>query len=236
MASFHMSIKSGKKGQATEHAAYIARIGKHGRGKEDLLAIEHGNLPSWANGDPAIFWKMADKYERANGAAYRELELALPRELSLEQNKELVDDFIRQEVGKKPYQAAIHSPTAALGDANQPHLHLMVSDRLPDQFERAPEQHFRRFNPAHPERGGCRKDSGGRSPMSLREEVQSRRLNWAELQNRHLQQHGHSARVDHRSNRERGIAKESERHLGSAAIKKMSVEKKQQYKERRCTG
>jgi len=39
-----------------------------------LVFVQHGNLPAWANGDPAIFWKAADKYERANGAAYREFE------------------------------------------------------------------------------------------------------------------------------------------------------------------
>lgn len=45
MASFHMRIKSGRRGTAAEHAKYIARTGKYGRveGKDDLIALEHGS-------------------------------------------------------------------------------------------------------------------------------------------------------------------------------------------------
>lgn len=235
MASYHLSIKSGKKGQATEHAAYIARAGKHGKnGKgEDLLALDHGNLPAWANGDPNYFWKMADKYERKNGATYREFEIALPRELTLNQNLELVREFIKEEVGDKPYQVAIHAPTAALGDDKQPHTHIIISDRKPDGIIRPPEQHFLRYNSAHPELGGCKKDSGGREPAKLKEEIISRRKLVADIQNRHLEKHGYDARVDYRSNRDRGIEADTERHLGSAIIKKMTEEEKVRYKENR---
>lgn len=235
MASYHLSIKSGKKGQATEHAAYIARAGKHGKnGKgEDLLALEHGNLPVWANDDPDYFWKMADKYERKNGATYREFEIALPRELTLSQNLELVREFIKEEVGDKPYQVAIHAPTAALGDDKQPHSHIIISDKKPDGIVRTPEQHFKRYNSAFPELGGCRKDSGGREPAKLKEEIISRRKLVADIQNRHLEKHGYDARVDYRSNRERGIAKEAEKHLGAAAIKQMTDEDKEQIKDKR---
>jgi len=42
--------------------------------------------------------------------------------------------------------------------------------------------------------GGCRKDSGGKEPALLREELKSRRARWVELQNRHLELNGHPAR------------------------------------------
>ena len=80
MASFHHRIKSGKKGSAAEHAAYIARKGAF-RARDDLLFSGSGNLPGWAEGDPNKFWRAGDKYERANGAVYREHEIALPDEL-----------------------------------------------------------------------------------------------------------------------------------------------------------
>lgn len=134
MATYHLSIKSGKKGKASEHAAYIAREGKHGKGEKplDLIVKEYGNLPEWTNGNPSVFWKMADAHERANGAAYREYELALPRELTTSQQQALLKEFIQSEIGDKPYQFAIHAPTAALGGVAQPHAHLMLSDRVPD--------------------------------------------------------------------------------------------------------
>ncbi len=235
MASFHLSIKSGKKGRAAHHAAYIAREGKHSRDEEasDLKASNSGNLPDWADGKPLAFWKMADKHERANGAAYREYEIALPTELSIEQNTQLVEDFINKVVGKKPYQSAIHVPTAAIGGVAQPHAHIMVSDRLPDGIDRLAEQHFRRYNSANPEAGGCKKDSGGKNRLEMREQTLSMREDWANLQNAHLTKHGHDERVDHRSHKVRGIDRNPERHLGHVDIKNMSDEELQELKATR---
>lgn len=235
MASYHLSIKSGKRGKATEHAAYIAREGKHGRAanREDLIATEHGNLPDWADGNPASFWNMADKHERKNGAAYRELELALPAELKPEQHIALLQDFVKAELPGKPYQLAIHEPIAALGEVKQPHAHIMFSDRKPDGIERTPSQHFKRYNPTNPELGGCKKDSGGREPGELKNELVSRRENWASLQNKFLEANGHAARVDHRSNKDRGIHSSPERHLGPVGIKKMSPVERAEHQSKR---
>lgn len=229
MATFHFTIKSGKRGKAATHASYIARQGKHGKDdkKEDLVFVQHGNLPAWADGDPATFWKAADTHERANGAAYREFEAALPTELTREQNIELVQEFVQQVIRDKAFQLAIHAPIAAIGGGAQPHMHAMMSDRLHDDIERKPEQHFKRFNAKHPEKGGCKKDSGGHEPIELKQKVGSLRQTWASLQNQHLAKHGHDARVDHRSNRERGIVKDTEKHLGAASIKKMTAPDKE---------
>lgn len=235
MASYHLSIKSGKRGKASNHAAYIAREGKHGRAekKEDLIATEHGNLPDWANDNPSLFWKMADEHERRNGAAYRELEVALPAELEPEQHVALLQEFVKGELSGKPYQLAIHEPIAALGEVKQPHAHIMYSDRKPDGIERTPTQHFKRYNPKNPEQGGCKKDSGGREPGVLKNELVSRRESWANLQNEFLEANGHAARVDHRSNKERGIETAAERHLGHVGIKKMTPDAKERYQARR---
>ena len=103
MATFHMTIKSGKKGTAVIHAAYIGREGKYSKDEKakDLVATGFGNLPVWAKEDPAVFWEEADQTERANGAVYREYEVALPKELSTDQKRELVDAFIERFIGDK---------------------------------------------------------------------------------------------------------------------------------------
>jgi len=223
MASYHFSVKSGKRGTAVEHARYISREGKYSTEEraQDLVFKDHGNLPSWANGNPIEFWKTADEKERTNGAVYREYEVALPSELTNEQNLDLVKELIKDEVGDKSFQFAIHCPNAALGGVLQPHLHLMFSDRKPDGISRGAEQHFKRFNRKHPEDGGCRKDSGGKDRFVLAEELSSIRESVAQIQNKHLEKHGHQASVDHRSNHERGIDQEPERHLGRSTIKKL---------------
>jgi hypothetical protein len=235
MASFHMSIKSAKPGTAANHAAYIAREGKHGQdGRDsDLVASFHGNLPDWAENKPAAFWKAADKHERANAAVYREVEFALPRELCKEEHVELVSDFIRTRIGDKPFQAAIHMPNAALGAVTQPHAHVMFSDRLPDGIERSKESHFRRYNPADPELGGCKKDSGGKDRNRLKSDVVAMREGCASIQNTYLERSGSANRVDHRSYRDRGIEKEPERHLGQVRIKLMGQEEKALFQQGR---
>lgn len=231
MATYHLQVKTGRRGQAAAHSAYISRTGKHGKGDKgnDLLAAGVGNMPAWAQGDPKRFWRAADQNERQNGSTYREYELALPSELTLPQNLELVNDFIQNVVGSRPFEFAIHAPIAALGDVPQPHAHVMTSDRLPDHIERPPEQHFRRYNPNAPELGGCKKDSGGLHRGQMKEALVKTRETWGTMQNKHLAMHGHDSRVDHRSLKEQGVDRQAERHLGPARVKLMSDQDKASY-------
>lgn len=228
MASFHHSIKSGKKGTAANHAAYIARQGKH-RQREDLLATGHGNMPAWAMDNPALFWKAGDMHERANGAVYREHEIALPAELTREQQQALVQDMIKTMIRDKPYQYAMHAPRSALEGKTNTHLHLMFSDRMQDGIERSPDQTFSRYNAKQPDRGGCKKESGGKNRLALRDELIQTRKTCAELQNAALKSAGHTAKVDHRTLKEQGIDRTPEEHLGPARINKMSDEDKMMY-------
>lgn len=226
MASFHMHIKSGGKGQALNHARYISREGKFSDTEKaaDLIKTNHGNLPEWADGEPTRFWKAADKGERANGATYREFELALPKELPVEQHTQLIEKFIDAVIPGKPFQYAIHAPTASIGNTSQPHAHLMFSDRKPDGIDRLPEQYFSRFNPVHPELGGAKKDSGGKDRNQVKEDLINARKIWADLQNAALQKAGVETRVDHRSFLERGINQKAERHLGFGGVMALSSE------------
>ena len=228
MASFHHSIKSGKKGSARRHSTYIGREGSNST-REDLIHTGYGNLPDWAQGNPGYFWSMADKYERANGAAYREHEIALPNELTKEQLIELAERLVRNLVGGKPYQYAIHAPEGSIGNIQNPHIHLMYSDRVPDGIDRAPEQMFSRFNAKTPDAGGRRKDSGGKTPLQLRREVTATRRLAAETQNHMLAENGYAARVDHRSLRGQGLERRAERHLGAHFIEGMAAAEKALY-------
>ncbi|MDW3553656.1 MobA/MobL family protein, partial [Escherichia coli] len=85
----------------------------------------------WARDNPSHFWQAADQFERANGSTYRELEIALPRELTPEQRLELVQDFVRQEAGERhAWSFAIHNPKASIDGGEQPHAHIMMSQRV----------------------------------------------------------------------------------------------------------
>lgn len=237
MASYHLSAKIGAKGKASAHAAYISREGKYsGRERyEDLEATASGNMPKWAEAKPAHFWDAADEHERANGSAYREIEVALPRELTADQRRELVEDFVRQELGDQhAYQWAIHTPKAALEKGEQPHAHIMYSERRMDGIERDPEQFFKRYNAKNPEKGGAQKASGGKARGEMKDELLATRERWAEVQNRHLHRHGHDVRVDHRSLKDQGIDREPEKHLGGAGVRALAVQDISALLERRA--
>jgi hypothetical protein len=228
MASYHFEINSGKKGSVLEHARYITRQGKFSS-YADLVDSGYGNLPSWAGDDPIEFWRAAEKYERENGCVFREYEIAFPIELDREQYRELARRTVKRVVGVKPYLYAIHEPVGKLGGVSNPHMHLMFSDRLPDGINRTPQQTFARYNPQHPERGGCKKDSGGKNRMELRDAARAQRRLIADIQNEMLVEVGAETRVDHRSYQERGVEREPERHLGAARIKGMTHAEKGRY-------
>lgn len=233
MASYHCTVKVGAKGSGGTHSEYISREGKYSkensRKYEDLISTGSGNMPEWAQDYPAQFWHSADQYERANGAVYREIEIALPRELTDEQNKELVLDFIAQEIGDRhAFQWAIHKPKAALEKGDQPHAHIMYSERTIDGIQRDPDQYFKRYNSKHPEKGGCRKDSAG-----TEERLQATRELWANVQNIHLEKYGHPDRVTHLSLKDQGIDRQPEKHIGPKKIRHLSQEDISNLLERR---
>ena len=219
MAIARLSMKVGKAGKAAPHAAYIARAGQYAerleRG-EKLEATEAGGMPAWAQSTPLAFWQAADAYERKGGTTYREMEIALPRELLPEQRAALVREFVRQEIGERhAYQWAIHTPRAVDG-GEQPHLHLMFSERQRDGIERDPEQYFKRYNAKNPERGGARKGYGPSAGQTLTRaertaELKELRGRWQAMCNTHLAQAGFEQRIDMRSHAEQGIDREPER-------------------------
>lgn len=163
MATYHFSLKQGKVGKAEMHCDYINREGRysHGEMKEELSYKETGNLPYWAN-TASEFFKYADAFERSNGNAYTEFEVALPAELSLEENIQLVQTLVKEHIGdNKVYSFAIHEKMAALDSSQkQPHAHIMFSERMITDFENVKyaDKFFARVNNKNPEKGGYKKD------------------------------------------------------------------------------
>lgn len=217
MASFHCQVKSGKTGSGGAHAEYIEREEKYASKKDvDLEEVITGNLPEWAESS-IDFFRAADENERVNGNTYREFEIALPREFTKAQRAELVREFIAQEIGDKhAYTAAIHNPKAAIEGGEQPHAHIMFSERTIDGIARSREQFFKRYNPKNPEKGGCQKANSGRSREQTKADMTALRERFAELQNKHLERHGYKDRVTHLSLKAQGIDRVAEPHFGPA--------------------
>nr|WP_319769450.1 MobA/MobL family protein [Escherichia coli] len=125
-------------------------------------------------------------------------------------------EFVRQEIGDRhAYQWALHVPTAADG-GEQPHFHLMFSERQVDGIDRDPEQYFKRYNAKAPEKGGARKGYGPSAGQTLTKaeraaELKELRGRWEAMCNAHLERAGVEQRIDMRSHAERGTGLEPER-------------------------
>lgn len=201
MAIYHLTVSTGSKAAGQSAAAkldYIQREGGYARDQAEVLHAESGNLPAWAEGNPRAYWEAADTGERANGRLYTQIEFALPAELTRPQQVEAVRRLAAAVTGKDrlPYSLAIHrGESKEEGKPDNPHCHLIVSERANDGVERTAGQWFRRANRKAPERGGAAKVAY----TSSREWLENTREAWAEIANEQLERAGSAARIDERT-------------------------------------
>lgn len=199
---YRASVKKGSRkfgSSASAKHAYHQREGGYASGlegaREDLAAFGSGNLPDWTGGNPALFWDATDSYERANGSLFKDLQLNLPAELTLEQNKQIIEAYAHRifSAERLPFSWALYVKTNA-ADLNH-HAHLMVSERMTDDIQRTAATHFKRHDRAKPESGGALKTRTLKPKSWLMEA----RAAWADEVNSGLVAAGFAPRFDHRS-------------------------------------
>jgi MobA/MobL family len=205
MAIFHLSVSSGSRGSGSSAAAkdaYLRRESRYRRDREELVAAESGNMPEWAVADSSRYWKSADLYERANGRLYQQVVVALPRELSEDAQVQLTRIFATHltttEDGPLPYTFAVHR-----GKGENPHAHIVFSERVNDGHTRTPDTWFKRAatGTQAAELGGAKKTRA----MKAQDWTEKLREEWATQVNTAMERAGMTERVDHRSHAERGI-------------------------------
>lgn len=217
MAIYHLSVRGGTRAKgsvAARKSDYIQRENQYERQPDRCVHRESGNMPGWAEENPRDYWRAADEHERANGRMYVEVEVALPRELEQEQQIKLAQEFAKELTrdSNLPYTMAVHEGKGRDGQGDNPHAHLMISERQNDGVERDREQWFRRANTQEPERGGApktREFHGGQQIEEMRER-------WAREVNQALEREHSRERVDHRSLKDQGIERAPTRHVGPA--------------------
>ncbi len=194
MAIYHLHTSVGTRAGGQSAAAkcsYINREGKYEGGAAEVVHAESGNMPAWARDDPSSYWVAADAHERSNGRLFREVEFALPVELSRAQQVEAARKFASRVCGdaeRFPYSLAIHRGSREPGKPDNPHCHLVLSERGNDGLARSAETWFKRYNAQSPERGGARK-SATTQPTDWLKDTRER---WAEVANGALARAGHA--------------------------------------------
>lgn len=154
------------------------------------------NSPQWlkeiANGDhksSEILWNKVEEFEkRKDSQLAREIELSLPKELTLEQNITLAKQFIKQQIVVKGMVAdwSLHNTEG------NPHAHVMITMR-----------------PAVNDGFGAKNRDWNSKTL-----IQEWRKSWAETANKFLYEHGIDEVIDHRSYAEQGIVLIPQVHLG----------------------
>jgi len=211
-AIYHMAVRNGSRAKNTcarAAAAYIQREAEYSRGAQaaDLVYTESGHMPAWAAAEPTSYWHAADLWERRNGQLFKGVEVALPLALTPAERQELAVGFAHHltDAERLPYTLAIHA-----GNGDNPHCHVLISERGNDGVERDEEQWFKRYNAEHPELGGARK-SRALQPKSWLLET---RAAWAAQTNHALERAGHEIRIDDRSLEAQGIERLPTLHRG----------------------
>lgn len=225
MAIYHLTAKTVSRGNGSAKSShdYIDREGQYRSDHEEVAYSQSGNMPEWAKENAGIYWDSADIYERGNGRLFKQLEFALPKEFTSDQQRELVKGYVEQltttKDGPLPYSFAIHKGH----DRENPHCHLMISERANDGHARSPETWFKRASKQNPEQGGAKKTE----ELKPKEWLQASRQEWSLQANRALERAGIDARIDHRSLEEQGITdRESTQHLGPsvAAMERKGIQ------------
>ena len=232
----HVNVKTGSRSAGQSAAAkydYISRAGKYEAACQDeVVHLESGSMPWFASSDARLYWAAADSHERSNGRLFRSLTAALPNSLDAAGRLDLARSFAAHVTGGElPYTLALHAGLSKkAGVADNPHLHLVFSERVNDGVARAAEQWFRRAAPKgnDPAAGGARKSERTKPRAWLDETRQA----WAAEMNLAFDRAGVSDRVTPESHaaqlaraRESGDAVEAERlllnppseHIGPAA-------------------
>lgn len=197
----HSQTKDGIKIDTKLHYDYIAREGKYANIKnhgEDLRYKKQGNLPSWTNNKAQNFWEAAEQYRRKDGRAFREFELGLQMDLSLDDNIACIDKFLNKTgiATNHTYSYAIHErPARNDKDLLNIHVHIMFNERKIEQDRplSSAEDFFKRYsrNKDGKPVGGYKVDERFEKKIFL---LEARKL-WADIVNEKLAERGLDERV-----------------------------------------
>lgn len=126
MATYHCSINIGYSNKTMPHLDYINREGKYNHRSDELVTTKSGNMPKWATNAREFWENVAVNDVRS----YREIEFALPNELSVEDQIDIVERFIDEVIPNNPYSYAIHEVDSKIHGIKNPHVHIVFSERL----------------------------------------------------------------------------------------------------------
>ena len=191
---------------------------KRGVVHTEILLPPHAP-PSFS--DRATLWNSVELYEKAGNAQLaREIDAALPIELSREEQIRLVREYCSSQFVSRGMcvDFAIHDT-----DSGNPHCHIMLTMRPLDERGAWAAKSKKEYD--LDENGERIRLPSGRykthkvdlTGWNDKGNALLWRKAWADISNAYLERAGHPERIDHRSNAERGIDELPTVHMGVAA-------------------
>ena len=221
---FNASVISRSKGRsATASAAYRAgekildmRTGeihdyRKKKGVDDQIILAPNNAPDWVK-NRAKLWNEVERIERRkNSQVAREIKLAIPVELNLSQQIELVKTFATEQFVS---QGMVADVTFHDLDSHNPHAHIMLTMREIDEKGFSPKKN---------------------RDWNKRELLEKQRSAWAISANLALEKAGVREKIDHRTLEAQGINRIPQIHLGAAVTAMMKrgilTDKEEHYRQ-----
>lgn len=192
----------------------------------------------------SVLFNAIEKHEKAeNARTGKKIEVALPREFDLDKQREVVENFIKENITSKGYACAygIHMDK----ENHNPHAHILIVNRQIDnkgqwsskrKMEYALDEQGQRIPQIDKETGLQKIDKNGRkqwkrintevNPLDQKETLKELRERWALECNKHLAAH---QQIDHRSLTEQGKEQIPTIHEGYAS---RQIEKRGEVSER----
>lgn len=207
MATFYYEMAIGNAGHSLAKFEYITRTGKYqysasGEIKEDLIYKESSNMPSWASGKldggydmkSATFWNEADLSKEK--VPFKQITMALPNELSYEENIAIMQQYMKTHFEGYPYTMAIHDKEATLTDGERNiHAHIMFSERKIDLTREEPDR-ISYFKRSSVKKDGTKTGGYLKSrEFKPKEKLIELRRNWESIINEEYKKRGMNERV-----------------------------------------
>ena len=207
MATFYYEMAIGNAGHSLAKFEYITRTGKYqysasGEIKEDLIYKESSNMPSWASGKTdggydmksATFWNEADLSKEK--VPFKQITMALPNELSYEENIAIMQQYMKTHFEGYPYTMAIHDKEATLTDGERNiHAHIMFSERKIDLTREEPDR-ISYFKRSSVKKDGTKTGGYLKSrEFKPKEKLIELRKNWESIINEEYHKRGMTERV-----------------------------------------
>jgi len=205
LAIYHCSVKiiSRSQGRSSTGAAAYRSAEKIVDERTDIThdyrrksGVDHSvimapkNAPSWIK-DRSQLWNTIEQVEkRKDSQLCREVEVAIPKELSSQEMRLLVSGYVEEQFVKKGMVADINFHHL---DGENPHAHILLTMR-----EITPE-------------GFGKKNRS----WNQKERLQDWRKSWEQHANQSLERSGHHQRIDHRTLEAQGIDRIPQVHIGA---------------------